>query len=213
MAVKGSRTYASPVREAAARATRVAVLAAARDLFVEQGYGATTVEQVAARAGVSKPTVFTAVGSKRELLKQVRDVTIAGDAEDLPVPARSSALHVRDTPHADEVLRRYARFATDINSRYAVVNEVLVQAAGEDAELRLLLRESEGQRRWAAQVVVTDVAAKGRLRHGRRRSVDLLWNLTAPETLLRLVRDSGWSQRGFAVWLGETMCEQLLAPP
>lgn len=210
MTVKGPRPYVSPVRQAAARATRAAVLAAARELFVEQGYGATTVEQVAQRAGVSKPTVFSAVGSKRELLKQVRDVAIAGDDEDVPVVARDSALHVRDTPEANEVLRRYARFASRINSRYAPVNEVLVQAAGEDEQLRDLLRESERQRRYAAGIVVEDVAGKGRLRDSRRRSADVLWTLTAPELLLRLVRDSGWSQRSFETWLARTMCEQLL---
>ena len=146
----------------------------------------------------------------RELLKQIRDVAIAGDDDDVPVAARDSALHVGDTPGAGTVLRRYARFATRINSRYAQVNEVLVQAAGEDQALRLLLRESEAQRRRGADIVVADVARKGRLRHSRRRSVDLLWHLTAPEHLLRLVRDSGWSQRSFVLWLADTMCEQLL---
>jgi len=91
------------------------------------------------------------------------------------------------------------------------VNEVLVQAAGEDEALRLLLSESEAQRRRGADLVVEDVARKGRLRHSRRRSVDLLWHLTAPEHLLRLVRDSGWSQRSFVLWLADTMCEELLS--
>ena len=213
MEVKSRRTYVSPVREAAAAATRMAVLAQARELFIQQGYGATTIEQVARRAGVSKPTVFSAVGSKRELLKQVRDVAIAGDDDPTPVAARPSALHVLDTPHADEVLVRYARFVTRINSRYAPVNEVLTQAAGEDPELRQLLHESEAQRRHGAGVVVGDVATKARLRHSRRRSGDLLWNLTAPEHLLRLVRASGWSTRSFETWLAATMCEQLLARP
>jgi len=212
MEVKAPRSYVSPAREAAARATRAAVLAAAHDLFVEQGYGATTVDQVASRAGVSKPTVFTSVGSKRDLLKQVRDVTIAGDDEDVPVAARRSAQHVRDSPDPAEVLRRYARFATAINRRYAPVHEVLVQAAGQEEQLRDLLRQSEAERRRGAEVVVGDIAAKGRLRHSRSRSVDLLWNLTAPEQLLRLVRDSGWSPRSFEGWLAGTMCEQLLAP-
>lgn len=208
--VKSSRTYVSPVRAAAARATRLAVLSAAHDLFVAQGYGATTIDQVAIRAGVSKPTVFSAVGSKRELLKQVRDVAIAGDDEATPVAARPDALQVLDTHDATEVLRRYARFAARINSRYAEVNEVLVQAAGEDDDLKLLLRESEAQRRRGSEIILGDVVTKARLRHSRRRGVDVLWNLTAPELFLRLVRDSGWSPRSFETWLGVTMCELLL---
>ena len=82
------RGYDSPLRRRQAHATRSAVLAAARELFLEQGYGATTVEQVAARAGVSKPTVFTAVGNKQTLLKVVRDVAMAGDDEPVTINER-----------------------------------------------------------------------------------------------------------------------------
>ena len=72
------RRYRSPLREEQAAASRAAVLTAARELFLDQGYGATTIEQVAARAGVSKPTVFTAVGNEQRLLIAVRDVARAG---------------------------------------------------------------------------------------------------------------------------------------
>jgi AcrR family transcriptional regulator len=72
------------------------VLAAAHELFVEQGYGATTVDQIAARAGVSKPTVFTAVGGKQTVLSAVRDVALAGDDEQIAVSDRPAA---RPVPH------------------------------------------------------------------------------------------------------------------
>ena len=73
------RAYRSPRRQEQARQTRAAVLAAARERFLEWGYSATTIEEIAAAAGVSKPTVFTAVGnSKAQLLKVVRDVAMAG---------------------------------------------------------------------------------------------------------------------------------------
>lgn len=210
MSVKGSRGYVSPLREEAARATRSAVLRAAHELFVERGYGATTVDEIAARAGVSKPTVFAAVGSKSTLLKQVRDVAIAGDERDVPVAQRMTAQEVLAGATGEEVLRRYARFAADINSRYAAVSEVLHQAAGSDAEMRALWQESERQRRAGADMVVREVARKGRLRHPRAASVDLLWSFTAPEHLARLVHDRGWSLRRFERWLGDTLCEQLL---
>lgn len=47
------------------------LLEAALDLFVEKGYAATRVEQVAARAGVSKGTLFLYFASKEELFKAV----------------------------------------------------------------------------------------------------------------------------------------------
>lgn len=54
------------------------LLEAALDLFVEKGYAATRVEEVAARAGVSKGTLFLYFASKQELFKAVVRHTIAG---------------------------------------------------------------------------------------------------------------------------------------
>ena len=68
--------------------TRQAVLDAARELFTAQGYTATTVDEVAGHAGVSKPTVFAAAGSKQAILKQLRDIALAGDDEAVPVAQR-----------------------------------------------------------------------------------------------------------------------------
>ena len=85
---RGARRYVSPLRREAAARTRLAVLDAARELFTAQGYMATTVDEIAGRAGVSKPTVFAAAGSKQAILKQLRDIALAGDDEPVPVAQR-----------------------------------------------------------------------------------------------------------------------------
>lgn len=54
------------------------LLAAALDLFVEKGFAATRVEEVAARAGVSKGTLFLYFASKEELFKAVVVENLAG---------------------------------------------------------------------------------------------------------------------------------------
>ena len=54
------------------------LLDAALSLFVEKGFAATRVEEVAARAGVSKGTLFLYFPSKEELFKAVVRETIAG---------------------------------------------------------------------------------------------------------------------------------------
>jgi TetR/AcrR family transcriptional regulator len=54
------------------------LLAAALDLFVEKGYAATRVEEVAQRAGVSKGTLFLYFSSKEELFKAVVRENISG---------------------------------------------------------------------------------------------------------------------------------------
>ena len=72
------RPYRSTLREEQARATRRAVVGAARDLFVELGWSRTTIDAVAARAGVSRKTVFTSVGGKAALLKLALDWALVG---------------------------------------------------------------------------------------------------------------------------------------
>ena len=57
--------------QARRQATRDRVLAAARDLFEEAGYEATTIRMVAQRAGVSVGSVFNSFAGKAELLSQV----------------------------------------------------------------------------------------------------------------------------------------------
>ena len=54
------------------------LLAAALDLFVERGFAATRVEEVAQRAGVSKGTLFLYFPSKEELFKAVVRENISG---------------------------------------------------------------------------------------------------------------------------------------
>lgn len=54
------------------------LLDAALDLFVEKGFAATRVEEVAARAGVSKGTLFLYFQSKEDLFKAVVRENISG---------------------------------------------------------------------------------------------------------------------------------------
>src|SRR5450759_4267598 len=73
------RPYRSPLRAANAQSTRLSVIQAAARLFAERGYVTTSLEDVAAEAGVSRATIFTSVGGKADLLKAAYDVAIVGD--------------------------------------------------------------------------------------------------------------------------------------
>lgn len=209
-AVKGSRTYHSPQREDAARATRRMVLRAAHELFVEGGYVATTVDQIAERARVSRPTVF-AVGSKAELLRIVRDVALVGDDEPGAVASRQPHQEALSDPDPVRTLELHARNIVAIAKRYADVDEVLRQAAGVDPELRKLWETSEDQRRTAAGMIIDDLRKKSPLKPGmtRRAAVDVLWLLMAPDHYRRLALN-GWSGARYEQWLASTLCEQLL---
>jgi TetR/AcrR family transcriptional regulator len=68
----------TPSASAARRHGPGELLDAALDLFVEKGFAATRAEEVAARAGVSKGTLFLYFQSKEELFKAVIQENIAG---------------------------------------------------------------------------------------------------------------------------------------
>lgn len=208
--VNGSRSYVSPRREEAARATRRAVLAAARDCFLDQGYAATTIAQIADRAAVSKPTVY-AVGTKAELLKLVRDQAMAGDDDPIPVAGRSSFTTVLAEHDPERALARFASHVVQLLDRYADIDEVLYQAAGVDPELRALWEASEQQRLVAAGLVVENLCGKSPLRPGldRHQAVQILWVMMAPYPWRRL-RSEGWSTERYEAWLAELMITQLL---
>ena len=211
--VKPSRTYSSPARARQAAGTRAAVLAAARELFVEQGYGATTVDQIAARAGVSKPTVFSAVGNKQTVLSAVRDVAMAGDDEQVAVSDRPAADRIRAEPDQRRTVELLAGLFTEINGRYAQIDEVLRGAAQSgEPELRELWRTSEAQRLIGARMWTSSLADKGALREGLDldAATDLMWFHMAPGHLHELVHERGWSLDRYRSWLAETLMLTLL---
>ena len=209
------RSYVSPLRRDAATRTRYAVLDAARELFVAHGYAATTVDEIAARAGVSKPTVFTAVGSKQAILKQLRDIALAGDDEPVPVAQRSWYRQALAEPNPRSALHLYAHNAAAMHRRSADVHEVLRAAASSDKDLHDLWRASENERRGGAIIVVDALVQKGPLKTGlaRAAAIDIVWILTASDIFWRLVRTRRWSHAQYESWLGDTLCEQLLPRP
>ena len=82
------KTYRSPLRDSQAEETRLRVVTAAARLFIERGYGATSIDAIAEAAGVGRATVFTSVGGKAALLRLAYDIAIVGDDEPVPLPQR-----------------------------------------------------------------------------------------------------------------------------
>src|ERR1700750_1790065 len=77
--VKPGRPYEGAARQARTRRPRAAVVEAARRLFVERGYAATTIEAISDRSDTPQATVYRLFSSKLGILKAVLDVSIAGD--------------------------------------------------------------------------------------------------------------------------------------
>jgi AcrR family transcriptional regulator len=212
--VNTRRPYSSPLRERQASTTRRAVLDAARELFITQGYGATTVEQIAQRAGVSKPTVFTAVGSKQMVLRAVRDVAIAGDDEPVPVARRPATDRIRAEPDQRRAAGLLAQHLTGVASRYAEIHEVLHAAAdGGEQELRELWETEEDQRLTGARFWIGVLTSKGPLRPhlSNGTAADVLWLLMSPDQCYRLVHRRRWTKQKYQRWLAASIMQLLLA--
>src|ERR1700754_18428 len=100
----GKRPYSSDLRGAQALRTRTQIVAAAAELFVENGYAATTIEAIAVAAGVSRKTVYTSAGSKAQLISIAYDHAIAGDDEPVPLRDRPTIKALEAEPDAARML-------------------------------------------------------------------------------------------------------------
>jgi AcrR family transcriptional regulator len=207
------RDYRSGLRSAQAEQTRRSIVSAAARLFVDDGYGATTIDAVAESAGVSRKTVFTAVGGKVDLLKTALDWAVAGDDQPVQVADRPEMreLLAMDDPVA--LLTSWARVMVVIDVRVAGLFGVLEIAADGDANAHLLLDEYRRQRLVGARAVVKRLRGLQALTEGMSRveAADMAWLATDPVLYDRLVRTRGWSAGKFEVWLARTLTDQLLA--
>ncbi|MDG4796452.1 TetR family transcriptional regulator [Micromonospora sp. WMMD1082] len=209
---KPTRPYRSRVREESARRTRRAVVAAAADLFVARGYTATSLADVAAAAGVARPTVFAAFGSKAALLRQVLDEALAGDDEPIPVAQRPWYRPVWEAESPGEVLDAYADVCTLIGGRAARVFETVRRAADGSPEAAEVWQTLLRNRRIGARMVVERLVALGPLRHGSdvERAIDEVWFYNDPAHYGALVHGLGWDEPTYRQWLARSMRHALL---
>jgi len=213
--VKGPRPrrrYQSPVREESARRTRQAIVAAATDLFVSRGYAATSLADVGAAAGVARPTVFAAFGSKPALLRQVLDQALAGDDVPVPVKDRPWFRPVWEATTPGAALDAYAQVCALIGGRAARIFETVRRAADDAPEVAEVWATLQRNRRAGAQMVVEHLQTLGPLRPDldTTRATDILWIFNDPAHYDALVHHCGWSKGSLQTWLAGRMRDALL---
>ena len=206
------RDYRSELRTTQARETRRSIVSAASRLLVENGYGATTIDAIADAAGVSRKTVFTAVGGKLELLKTALDWAVAGDDRPVALADRRAMQQVLEERDPTALITRWVRIAVEIDTRVARLFRAVEVAAGIDAAARELVEQSQRQRLDGARMIVKRLAALKALTTAltRDEAIDMAWLATDPALFDRLVLVRGWSTGRFEKWLGQTLCGQLL---
>jgi AcrR family transcriptional regulator len=198
-------------RARSARLTRRRILDAAHALFIEQGYAATTIQQIAERADVAWQTVYSVFGNKPAILSAVFDVTVVGDDEPVPMLRRPFIRAIDAEPDPGAKMRILARHLRETGERTAGIMTVIESAAGTDAEIAALWRTVQDQRRYGMGVAATTFHQAGILRPGlgAERAADLLWFFSGPWAFRELA-SRGWSPDDFESWIAETLASQLL---
>lgn len=195
-----------------ARQTRRRMLDTARDLFVSQGYAATTMEQIATEAGVAVQTVYYTFRTKGQLLCEVVEVTAAGDAE--PVPA-AQPQWMRDTlssSSAQRVLALAVEHGTGIYERAAPLWPAVNAAAATDRYVEQYWRDVAAKRRGGQGQLVARLSEIGALRGelSLERATDLVVVLFGHD-VFRGLAEARWTVPAYKAWLFTTLVQQLLA--
>jgi AcrR family transcriptional regulator len=208
-----SRVKGTGKRAEQARQTRQRMVQAARELFVKHGYGATTLQDIADEAGVAVQTIYFTFGNKRALLKELVDVSIAGDDEPVATidrPWFQTAL-AAETAHAQ--IQGLVHGASETLSRVAPIVEVLRTAAATESEISGLWPQGLDPRftvyATAATVLVSKPDARGEL--SASHAADVLFGLLSPELYLLFVRDRAWTPEHWEQWACQTLRSQLCA--
>lgn len=175
------RPYRSPHRTAAAQRTRARIRDAARELFLADGYAATSVRAIAAAAGVAEKTVYLQFDNKPGLLKDVVEFAIVGDSRAIPAAARQWFADIVDQHDLDQKLRQIVDATADLHERSGAVFAMAREAAATDAEIAEL---------WAFG------------KRGHRSDMTLMADSFERAGLLPPDREAGWAITTLYVLLG-----------
>ena len=200
--------------QARTRLARTAVVDAARTLFLERGYGATTIEAISALSDVPPATVYRLFASKRGILKALLDVSIVGDDEEVPLADRPQVRSLFADPDPENQLAGFVGTTAQVNSRTAPIYRILVSAASSDPDAAALLGELTRQRQQGQGLIARSLARAGALQPKLRErdAADIIHALMSPEVYRLLVLDRGWQPERYERWLRAILVEQLLSP-
>jgi AcrR family transcriptional regulator len=211
---QGKRSSDARRGQARTRLARAAVVDAARTLFLERGFGATTIEAISALSDVPPATVYRLFSSKRGILKALLDVSIVGDDEAVPLADRPHVRALLADSDPKNQLAGFVRITAQVNSRTAPIYRILVSAAGSEPDAAMLLDELTRQRQGGQGLIARSLARAGALRPKLRQrdAADVIHALMSPEVYGLLVRDRGWPTERYEQWLTGILTDQLLSP-
>lgn len=189
-----------------AQRTRLRIVQSALSAFVERGYAATTMESVAADAGVAVQTVYFTFRSKGDLLQAAYEHVVLGPEHVAPhLSAWWRAVEAE--PNVAAAICGLVEGTLDVLDRAAP----LVWAVLGDVTAHEGYQRNEGLRRDGNMELVRILASKHPLLPGlsRERARDVLLLLTGPILYSQLTRDMGWGRAEVEQWVVATVGQQL----
>ncbi len=207
--VKG-KTDAGRRREEHALRTRERIAGAALRLFLERGYVATTIEAIAAEAGVAPATIYQAFGTKLRVLARVLDATITGDTEPVALLDRDWVAAARRQSDARRRLEAVVRGAAQVAVQTAALKEVLRDAAATDPTVQELIRRDHERRRATQRELVKISVGGDSLKPGMTldRASDTFFVLVNSSNYGLATELLGWSDHEWQQWLIELLTFQ-----
>ncbi|GHG57846.1 hypothetical protein GCM10012320_31080 [Sinomonas cellulolyticus] len=210
---QAARPYDASRRRRRAEAARRKVLATARELFLRQGFGATTVAQLARDAGVSAEFVYKNFGGKPGLVRALWDESLLGSGQ-VPAEDRSDAAQAEATD-ARALMRQFGRFVAEISPLGSPVQLLIRDAAASgDAAMAQLLREVDDARYARMLHNARVVLARGLLREGLTETdvADVFFASTSAELYETLVLKRGWSHERLGEFTAGLLMGNLVDP-
>ena len=208
------RLYDTSRRRQAAAETKATIVRAAKQLFADRGYAATTMAEIASAAGVALDTVYATVGPKPVLFRHLIETAVSGEAEPIPAEEREFIRQLLAERDPARKLDIYAHGVRGVQERLAPLFQVLQHAAPADPQLDALWREIGARRAANMRLLAAELESTGGLRNDLSLddAADIIWATNSSEFFLLLVHDRGWDADHFEQWLARTWKELLLKP-
>lgn len=205
--MSNDRSYSSSLRDEQARQTRLKIRQAARELYASKGFTATTIAEIADRAGVSPATVYAKFESKAGLV-----VAMLEDMEE-GVGIGDHLWLEFDSADPRQQLRMFLALHCDL---FESSSDILraAMSAFEDPDVAALAAEGDSHRRQVIDRLTAGWKKAGVLSRGLgpESAADRLWLLTTVEGYLNAVDRLGWSREEYESWLAGLAETELLKP-
>jgi AcrR family transcriptional regulator len=206
------RQYRSTRRQEQAAETRQRILRAAHDLFASEGYGRTTIAEIAEASGVAVETIYATFRNKPTLLRQAWFLMFRGDDVDVPLYERAEMQAILAERDLATRIRKHAVFCTANHRRMAPLYMALMGAAGTEQAAAEMLAEFRGRRLDVATKYAKAATRTAQLAVSEEECRDLVFALLDGMLWQRLVIDLGWTDARYADWLAELWISQLVKP-